>query len=454
MSRLSTIQKQQQAIYKVVTIKMQDDDNGKPSIDWLKEQLWGEDSYINIEDYTYATGIGIWRDVKNQYVYITCPTTQVELNKDSINDDDKKYFIVDYTGKTSEAELIVYDLNTRQAVLRVADRSGTMGVITVPKKEVVSVGVDVYIIAWRLNVDAAAIMKGTVSDTNFTLNGIHDDIFINSPDFMDRTYDGGVQTKYGGAVFNEKTGTFVGMMHWTRLGNSYGVMPARQIYKSILSLQYEILPNFVPRRSDEDDLVYEKSATNDYFTGMHGRRFDPVRNILINFDSTDPRVSKKGNVGMFVTRVLYNGPASNVGIKDIGDDEGTLIWAIKEHECDQWTYINEHNSFDSILEKWEMATKKPSWFKQPKMLPTVSPTAISLTCNHTKKVYLLISTKDNTSRLTETEITLERARHFFDNYVDGDNGSLESFLDNSDQNVLDGRFAGSEQGYAEQDQNP
>lgn len=420
---------------------------------------------------------------------------------------DDKYFVINHLGFIYEATLIVCDFYIRLAIFRVIDDSNTLKTIHVPKQEIISVGVRVYVLAWRLHIDACSIMLGSVSNPKFTYNGVHDDIFINVSDFFKNNDDneGGIKSKYGGAVFSEKDGSFVGIVHWTRLGNSYGVLPARQIYKSLLSLQYEILPNLV-----EDDLP-ELSATNEYFLGVHGRRLDPIRNVVLNEAyRLNSVIAKKGNIGTIVTDVLQKSPASNAriikyttrqylldlartaavsaaadaaaaanaaataayyaanvvrstnelvlivpanvltaaktaadaayaaatatasavvlltqaslnaaatavtialsainivkaAIDNDNSNIATIIWALREHECDPWTYIDEHNSFESFVEIFSPIPKHAQF------LNTISHKKIYLFTSQTKTIQLLTSRIDDPKKLTEVSVTLERA---------------------------------------------
>lgn len=229
--------------------------------------------------------------------------------------------------------------------------------------------------------------------------------------------------------------------HWTRLGNSYGVLPARQIYNSLLSLQYEILPNA--------SSGVEPSATNDFFLGVHGRRLDPVRNISLNvFYHLHSGIEGKGNVGMIVTVILENSPASNAGLKEyvIPNDprEGTVIWALREKECDSWTYIDERNSFDTFVEKFY---KLPSTVK---LLNTASPTQIMLSNNQVKTIQMLTSSIQTPNKLDIINVNLQRARNFFHNY--SNQNILNTFLSNNEQSNYNNDFFCSNNGYANQSQ--
>lgn len=418
-----SIEKQQQAIYQIVSIER----SSLSNCNLIKDAIWNDDGDVD-DEYNYGTGIGVWRDIQDDSVYIISPTLQINnLNSTDGHTNEienNRFFVIDHLGTIHDASLIVCDLYNRQAVLRVKNAPKTMGVINVPKKESAAFGTKVYVLAWRLDIDAGSVMYGSVSNPNFTYNGIHDDIFINVSDYFKEDGDsgGGIKTKYGGAVFNEKNGSFIGMVHWTRLGNSYGVLPARQIYKSLLSLQYEILPKF------KDGDLPELSATNDYFLGVSGRRLDSIRNIVLNnaFTLSDV-VANRGNIGMFVGEVLRDSPASNAGIKgyedefynggddyDHDEEKTTIIWALREKDCDPWTYIDEHNSFDTFVEKFsEVPRNLP-------LLNTVSKKAMPLYTCQTKTMQMLTSTFEKPQKLTEISVKIERARNFFNTFEDED----------------------------------
>lgn len=420
------IEQQQKAIYQLVTVDRASLSN--PTL--LKTGIWNDDYYNNDvgrvfnQEYNNGTGIGVWRDERNNVVYIATATQQI-TSIDRANGtvdviDNCRYFAIDYAGTIFEAELVICDLHTRLAILSIKNAPSNMSVLKIPKKENISVGLRIYVLAWRMDIDACSVMLGSISNTKFTYNGIHDDVFINVSDFFNSDIRGGAKTKYGGAVFNENNGEFIGMVHWTRLGNSYGVIPARQINKCIMSL-----PNLIKVE------LPELSATNDFFLGVHGRRLDPIRNVVLNEAyRLNITIANKGNIGMIVTNVLENSPASNAGITMYSYHEGrmgTVIWAFKTVDSVQWTYIDEHNSFDTFAEEY----------------------LSSNTCQ-TKSIQLLISDINEPQKLVEVPVRIERARQFFQNYEN--KGTLFSFLSNSQQGWKYRDFLRNNSGYGNQSQ--
>lgn len=358
----------------------------------------------NDQDYLYGTGIGVWRDLKTRSVYILATTPQV--------DPEYEHFVVDSLDKTHCAKLIVYDRHSRMAILRVSNAPATFGVVRPTALRRPKTGQEVYIISWRYQTDAAAITTGIVSSPSFTMDGVHDDIYISSPDFSVNDDDVD-KTKYGGAVFNKDTGALVGMLHWTHFGTMFGVIPAEQIARALLSIQYEIRPS-------EEWCGLDPCATNDYFLGLFGHRFHPAR---VNYIQPDhPALAGRGNIGIRVKYVLTNSPADDAGISD-DNSYSTYIWAVSAVEDaspSQWKLISEDSSMETILQELFPPRKRS-------LRNTLSSSELQMSYpNETVTVYLLTSRLNNPNDFDVKTVTLPKARAFFNNY--GNTNELNNFL--------------------------
>lgn len=351
----------------------------------------------------YGSGVAVWRDVPNRAVYIAASTMRIQMGEGISN------YVVDYAGNVHPVDIIIYDIRTRLAILRInnaPDSNIAVSLRTIRP----AAGEGVYVLSWLNDDDASGILTGTVSSAHYNRDGVADHMLIST---TDSHFNSG---RSGGGVFHRSTGSFLGML-LSQLDDTLNfVIPAEHIRNAILSIQYEIRP--IGEWSG-----LERCASDSFFAGFLGQRFHPAR--VYTMGLTHPALQGK-TVGIRVQNVLPDSPATDAGLTD-----GMFVWAVSAADSpgtDDWILIQEESSLELIIDQLFVNTQ------QPRLLRTISPRNITVDPLDTITIKLLTSigpssqnqSDDDPNDYTIRTLTLPRSREFFASYEDQE--TLYSFL--------------------------
>jgi S1-C subfamily serine protease len=284
---------------------------------------------VNLAVGAGGTGVAIWRDARNNYLYLA---TAYHVVEDMSNDG----IFIDYLGrKYTNFAYIVLDKTYDYALVEVRDVPTSIPVVTIATRTTtpISHGMDVYVIGWPLLMDSNSVSSGSLRSPRWTANGTMNQLLISAPVFGGNS---------GGGVFLRNSNELIGVVSWGMSGDETmnGIVPYTVILESLFYFMYR--PSLAtPSR------VHGES----YLFGVEGLLIDPFT-MQYWLQPNLPSLSAFGNVGTIVLSVLPGSPAAVAGFNNLVlNGSGytfDIIWAFRR-PGGEYTYITEENALDNIL---------------------------------------------------------------------------------------------------------
>lgn len=276
-----------------------------------------------------GTGIAIWRDLRNNYLYIA---TAYHVVQGMLTDG----IFIDYLGKKyTNFAYIVLDKTYDFAIVELRGVPTSIPVVQIATRgsQAVTYGADVYVIGWPLLMDSNSVSSGSLRSPNWNANGTMNQLLISAPVFGGNS---------GGGVFLRASHELIGVVSWglTNDETMNGIVPYTVILEALFYFMYR--PSLA---------TPAKVCGESYMFGVEGLLIDP---FIMQYwlQPSLPEISAFGNVGMIVLSVLPSSPAASAGFASLINNSGAytfdIIWAIRR-PGGAFTYITEESSLDNIL---------------------------------------------------------------------------------------------------------
>ncbi len=284
---------------------------------------------VNLSVGAGGTGVAVWRDLRNNYLYIATAYHVVEgMESDGI--------FIDYLGrKYTNFIYIVLDKTYDFALVElrgVPTQIPTVGIATRTSTSI-NYGSDVYVIGWPLLMDSNSVSSGSLRSPRWNANGCMNQLLISAPVFGGNS---------GGGVFLRSTNELIGVVSWglTNDETLNGIVPHTVILEALFYFMYR------PTLSTP-----VKVSGESYLFGVEGLLIDPFT-MQYWLQPSFPALSAFGNVGMILLSVLPSSPASAAGFANLvttgGEYTFDIVWAVRR-PGGAYTYITEETSLDDIL---------------------------------------------------------------------------------------------------------
>ena len=292
---------------------------------------------VNLSVGAGGSGVAIWRDTSNNYLYIATAYHVVEDMDDGI--------FIDYLGrKYDNFNYIILDKTYDFAIVELRGAPITIPVIAIATRGSTGVvyGAGVYVIGWPLLLDTNSVSSGALRSPKWNGNGTMNQLLISAPIFGGNS---------GGGVFLSATNELIGVVSWgiTSDETMNGIVPYTVILEALLYFMYR------PSLSTPARICGES-----YILGTEGLLIDPFT-MQYWLQPTLPALTGLGSAGFIVLRVLGGSPASTTGFANLVESSGLntfdIIWAARR-PGGSYTYITEENSLDNILYSYYVTSNR------------------------------------------------------------------------------------------------
>lgn len=282
---------------------------------------------VNLSVGAGGTGVAIWRDTGNTYLYIATAYHVVEGMSEGM--------FIDFQGrKYTDFNYIVLDKTYDFALVELRGVPTSIPVVTLATRSSTSItyGADVYVIGWPLLMDSNSVSSGSLRSPRWNANGTMNQLLISAPVFGGNS---------GGGVFLRNSHELIGVVSWglTNDETMNGIVPYTVILEALFYFMYR--PSLT---------TPARTCGESYLFGIEGVLIDPFT-MQYWLQPSLPAVSVYGNVGAIVLSVLPGSPAATAGFTNIsylGGFTFDIIWGIRR-PGGAYKFINEENSLDDIL---------------------------------------------------------------------------------------------------------
>lgn len=285
---------------------------------------------VNLTAGAGGTGVAIWRDTANNYLYVATAYHVVE--------DMTEGMFVDYTGrKYTTYNYIVLDKTYDFALveLRGVPTSIPSVILATRISAAFTYGADLYVIGWPLLMDSNSVSSGALRSPRWNANGTMNQLLISAPVFGGNS---------GGGVFLKSTHELIGVVSWGLVNDETinGIVPFTAIAEALYYFMYR--PSLA---------TPALTCGESYLCGVQGFLIDPFT-MQYWLQPTHPSLTGFANVGMIVTSVLPTSPAASAGFVSLARSDGKytfdIVWGVRRAGGGgAFTFINEENALDSIL---------------------------------------------------------------------------------------------------------
>jgi S1-C subfamily serine protease len=284
---------------------------------------------VNLSLGAGGSGVAIWRDNSNKYLYVATAYHVIEGMIEGI--------FIDYLGKKyNNFMIVIADKTYDFALVELRNVPTLIPTVTIAPRNSINTlhGDDIYVIGWPLLMDSNSVSNGSIRSPRWNANGIMNQLLISAPIFGGNS---------GGGVFLKRNNQLIGIVSWGIVNNETmnGVVSHSIILEALFYFMYR--PTLV---------TPAKISGESYLFGVNGMLIDPFT-MQYWLNPTNSIVSIFGNTGMIVLSVLPNSPAFFSGFSSIiyANQKFTfdILWGLKKPGSNTWTLINEENSLDTIL---------------------------------------------------------------------------------------------------------
>lgn len=286
---------------------------------------------VNLTAGAGGTGVAVWRDTANNYLYIATAYHVVEGMAEGM--------FVDYTGrKYTTYNYIVLDKTYDFALVEVRGVPTSIPTVILATRSsaAFTYGADLYVIGWPLLMDTNSVSSGALRSPRWNANGTMNQLLISAPVFGGNS---------GGGVFLKSTHELIGVVSWGLVNDETinGIVPFTAIAEALYYFMYR--PSLA---------TPALTCGESYMFGVQGFLIDPFT-MQYWLQPTHPSLTECANVGMIVTSVLPTSPASAAGFMSLTNTGGgkytfDIVWGVRRAgSSGAFTFINEENALDSIL---------------------------------------------------------------------------------------------------------
>lgn len=282
---------------------------------------------INLSVGAGGSGVAVWRDSGNNYLYIATAFHVVE--------DMTSGMFVDYLGrKYTNYNEIILDKTYDFALIELRDVPSNIPTVTIAtSRSTITHGADVYVIGWPLLMDSNSVSTGALRSPKWNANGTMNQLLISAPVFGGNS---------GGGVFLKSSNELLGVVSWglTNDETMNGIVPYTIIMEALFYFMYRPSLTTPSRISGES-----------YLFGVEGLLIDPFT-MQYWLQPTQPALDVYGSVGAIILSVLPGSPAAAAGFTSLSQSANIytfdILWGVRR-PGGSFTYLTEENSLDSIL---------------------------------------------------------------------------------------------------------
>lgn len=285
-----------------------------------------------------GSGVAIWRDGSNRYIYIATAYHVVEQVENHA------LVCIDYKGfRHNDYRFIVLDKTYDFALIELRGVPSYVPhatLLTPYADKVLLPGDNIYVVGWPLAIDANSVSNGALRSCRWTLNGTMNQVLVSAPVFGGNS---------GGGVFLARTHQLLGVVSWgvTNGETMNGVVPYTVIYEALMYFMYKptVVNNF--------DTPFP-TCGESYLFGVDGIKINSSA-FQFGFQPQHPELGRLGSAGIFVLSVLPDSPASDAGLASLVVDQERdlavydVVWGVRRPGKKEFIMLTEENSLDMIL---------------------------------------------------------------------------------------------------------